>query len=431
VGHRVAIIGGGYAGLACAVELADAGVPVTVFEAAKQLGGRARRVDHRGLALDNGCHILLGAYRETLRLVERVAPGASDRLLLRVPLQLEIHGRFSLRAPRLLAPLHTLAAIVGARGIGSREKLAATRFMLAQRRAGFRLARDETVDALLTRHGQTGAAAEYLWRPLCVAALNTPSADASAQVFLNVLRDGLNADRRASDLLLPRCDLSILFPERAAACIEAREGRIRTGCGIETITATGDAIALNAQGERFEFSHVVCAVQPARAAALLERLEGFADTVARLRQFTYQPIYSVYLQYPCSVVLPHVMTGMSGGLGHWAFDRERLCGQRGLLAVVISGSGPHEAFAHHDLANRLHQELSAVLPRLPEPVWHRVIAEKRATFSCIPGLRRPAQRTPLDGLLLAGDYTDAEYPATIEAAVKSGVQCARLVLKES
>jgi hydroxysqualene dehydroxylase len=429
VDHRVGIIGGGYAGLAAAVELASAGVPVTLLEAARQLGGRARRVEHRGLALDNGCHILLGAYRDTLRLIERVDPGAIGRALLRLPLQLEIHGRFSLRAPRLPAPLHLFAALLGARGIGAREKLSAIRFMFAQRRAAFRLARDETVDSLLALHGQRGDAAEYLWRPLCVAALNTPSSDASAQVFLNVLRDGLNSDREASDLLLPRSDLSALFPDKAAAYVKARNGAIRLGCNVETIEPDKGQIAVAAGGARMAFSRVICAVPPQRAAALLEPLPQFADTVAQLRQFAFQPIYSTYLQYPGSVTLPCPMTGMTGGLGHWAFDREHLCGQRGLLAVVISGPGPHEALARQDLARRMHEELRVILPRLPEPLWHRVIAEKRATFSCTPGLRRPGQRTHVPGLFLAGDFTIAEYPATIEAAVRSGVQCARLVLQ--
>ncbi|MDO9065224.1 MAG: FAD-dependent oxidoreductase, partial [Sulfuricella sp.] len=216
---KVAVIGAGYAGLAAAVELAAQGVPVTVFEAARQLGGRARRVDYRSMALDNGQHIFLGAYRETLRLM-RMAGADPAALLLRLPLQLVIPGRFSLQAAPLPAPLHLALALLTARGLTWGERLSAVRFMSAMRRRNFRLNDDIGAGKMLAMHGQTGNLRRYLWEPLCIAALNTPLDAASAQIFLNVLRDSLAGSRADSDMLLPLANLTHLFPEHAAAFIE-------------------------------------------------------------------------------------------------------------------------------------------------------------------------------------------------------------------
>src|SRR5262245_61483841 len=135
---NVAVIGGGYAGMAAAVTLAEQKVPVTVFEAARTLGGRARRVEHDGLALDNGLHILIGAYSETLRLM-RLVGADPERQLLRLPFAWQVHERLSLKAAALPAPLHLLAGLLAARGIPLTERLAALRFIAAMRRAGYAL----------------------------------------------------------------------------------------------------------------------------------------------------------------------------------------------------------------------------------------------------------------------------------------------------
>src|SRR5688572_2255670 len=169
---NVAVIGGGYAGLAAAVTLAEQRVPVTLYEAAKMLGGRARRVEHRDLPLDNGLHILVGAYTETLRLMRQVGADP-DELLLRVPLTWIVHERFALRAASLPAPLHLLAGLVTARGATLADRAGAAGFMMRMRRRDYALERDTTVDALIQSQGET--LKRMLWRPLCVSALNTPS----------------------------------------------------------------------------------------------------------------------------------------------------------------------------------------------------------------------------------------------------------------
>lgn len=424
---NVAVIGGGYAGMAAAVTLAERGVPLSLFEAAARLGGRARRVEYRDTKLDNGLHVLIGAYRETLRLIHLVA--GSTNGVLKLPLDWHIHRTFRLRAAPLPAPLHIAVALLTARGATLAARLAAARFFYSVRRQGFRLARDVSVASLLARHRQPEPIMRLLWRPLCIAALNTPLEEASAQIFLNVLRDSLGADRTASDIVLPRCDLTALFPEPAARYVTERSGKILLDHTVSRVTRSAEGFHIDSRGGHGPYSHVICALPPYRVSAVaggLPGLRALCETVDRLR---YQPISSIFLQYSAPVRLPSPMLGLANGITHWLFDREALCGQRGLIAAVISTAGPHQSLDQESLARRVHEEIDRAVGPLPPLQWHRVITEKRATFACTVGLERPPCRTPLDGFYLAGDYTAGDHPATLEAAVRSGIECARAIIE--
>lgn len=424
----VAIIGAGYAGMAAAVALADRGIPVTVFEAAAVLGGRARRVTVHDTALDNGLHILIGAYSETLRLIEQVAPGRDH--FLRAPLDLQIHGRFRLRAPAWPAPLHLLAALLTAQGLTLSDKFAAARFIRAMKACDYRLAQDGTVAALLAEHRQPVVLIKYLWSPLCVAALNTPIARASAQVFLHVLRDSLGAGRAASDLLLARVDLSALFPEPAADYVRARSGTIELNAPVERVMpdgTDGGGFMVQVRGATRRFDRIICAVAPHRAADLLADIPALGTARHQIGALQYEPIHSIWLQFDGRVCLPSPMTGIDGSPAQWLFDRERLCGQRGLIGAVISASEEHVGEAQDTLAQRVCADLAVQFGPLPPLAWHQVIAEKRATFSCTPDLARPASLTDCPGFYLAGDYVASDYPATIESAVRSGIITAALI----
>jgi squalene-associated FAD-dependent desaturase len=349
--------------------------------------------------------------------------------LLRLPLDWHIHGCFRLRVPALPAPLHLAAALLTARGLNFGARLAAAKFIRALHAQRFHLEEDTSVAHLLADHGQHDATVRYLWRPLCTSALNTPVEQASARAFLNVLRDGLGIERRNSDILVARRDLTALFPEPAAQYVRDRGGEILLGHTVSAVSLDDGMFGVAARGSRLEFTHVICALSPHRllpAITDLPQLKPVAATVARLQ---YQPIYSVYLQYSGRIRLPAPMVGLAGGLAHWVFDREAICRQRGLVAAVISTAGPHQDLTQDELARRIHAEVAQHFGPLPPPSWHRVIAEKRATFASTVGVERPAQHTALPGFYLAGDYTASDYPATIEGAVRSGVQSARAVLE--
>lgn len=427
VATPVAIIGGGYAGMAAAVELAARGYPVDVFEASRTLGGRARAVESAELStlgsVDNGQHILVGAYTETLRLM-RLAGADPERLLKRIPLRFEFPGEFLLRAPRLPAPLHTAFALLGARGLDWREKWAAICLMQGLKRSDFRIALDITVSAWLDRHQTPSRQRRLLWEPLCIAALNTPAERASAQVMANVLRDSLASHRAASDMLLPQVDLSALFPEPAARFVCAKGGTVRRGQRVTALIREGNEWLLETADKettRSHYSQVIVAVAPYHLAALIPELAPLVE------HFEWEPIVTCYLAYPPEVRLSGPMLGVADGMTQWFFDRGALCGQTGLIAAVISARGRHLDLPADQLQAVIHRELQNIVPGLPAPLHGRIITEKRATFACIPNLKRPPSDTGLPGLWLAGDFVAGDYPATLEGAVRSGIHAARQI----
>ncbi|WP_417568537.1 hydroxysqualene dehydroxylase HpnE [Massilia aerilata] len=439
---KVAVVGGGWAGCAAGVELASKGARVTLFEAARMLGGRARAVQAKEALLDNGQHIMLGAYAETLALLRRVGVAERDALL-RLPLQMRYppgSGLMDFVAPRLPAPLHMLAALLRATGLEREDKLALARFSTSARWMKWGLDTDCSVAELLARFDQTPRLTRLMWRPLCLAALNTAIERASANVFLAVLRDSLGARRKDSDMLLPRVLLDALFPEAARRYIEERGGRVACGARVDTIARLDGGWQVGACLGAAGFDAVVLATPAWQSAALVRPLAGLEALGARLDAFDYEPISTVYLQYAPGLRLPLPFCALlddpaRGAWGQFVFDRGQLGpgqdrGQDGLLAVVISAALDAAKLAQDELARLVAVQLAAAFrqPALAEPRWSRVLTEKRATFACTPGLDRPGNATGLDGLFLAGDYTAGDYPATLEMAVRSGAAAARLAL---
>jgi squalene-associated FAD-dependent desaturase len=446
--RSVAVVGGGWAGCAAALELLAQGCEVTLHEAARALGGRARAVQARGRVLDNGQHILLGAYRDSLALMRRVGLDP-DATLLRLPLQMRYPpasgpGGASLLdfvAPRLPAPLHVLVALLRAQGLEHADKLALARFSTSARWMDWHLKVDCSVVELLERFDQTPRLYRLLWRPLCIAALNTDPQQASARVFLAVLRDSLGARRAASDMLLPRVLLDALFPEAAHRHLDAGGARVLLGSRVESLTPLADdgwRVVAGGIDERHDA--VVLATAPWQSADLLRPLPDTGALVSRLDALAYEPICTVYLQYAPGVRLPLPFCALlddpdAGLWGQFAFDRGQFeTGQDGLLAVVVSSAGRAIALEQAQLADAVARQLAEAFdqPLLAAPAWTQVIAEKRATFACTPGLDRPGNDSGIEslaGLLLAGDYTACDYPATLESAVRSGLAAAALASK--
>ena len=425
---RIAIIGGGYAGMAAAATLASHNIPVTVFESAKQLGGRARGVLQHDTQLDNGQHILLGCYHNTLKLIELVG-GNIAQDFQRLPLQLTLHKQFELKAPHLPAPLHLLIGFLQAKGLSYSARLRAARFMLAMRLCKFKLVQDMSALDLLRSYRQDDELIRLLWEPICISALNTPVQKASAQVLLNVLRDSLNGSRADSDMLLPRLDFSALFPERAASFINSHGGKVLLSHSLEAINRIDHAFELVTSQGSYNFDHVICAASPSSTARLFKQIPPLDKLAVQIEAIPYQPIYTVYLQYPANVRLPQPMLGLDRCISQWLFDRGQIAAQQGLIAVVISAEGIHQDLSQEQLSQKVIAELNEHLNINEVPLWHQVIAEKRATFSCEVNLSRPSHLTPVSNLLLAGDFTAGEYPATLEGAVMSGIRCANVIIE--
>jgi hydroxysqualene dehydroxylase len=427
---RVAIIGGGWAGLAAAAELTAKNIPVTVYEAAREAGGRARKIHYNDLDLDNGQHILLGAYSECLRLMKLC--GVAEDALLRLPLEWFFHPGFLIQsnglAAKLPAPLDLLGAFIKAKGMTPTQKFSVMRFMTVMKLRGFKLKQDTTVAALLDAHEQTGKLRDCLWEPLCVSALNTPIKLASAQIFLNVLRDGLFGGKGDSDMLIPQKNLGAIFPQPVLDYVAQHGGEIRAGISVAEIKSLASGFSVVTREDEQNFTHIICAAGPHQLAYLIETIVDLQPTLRQIEALEYEPIVTVYIQYNQILKIDHAMTGFSGGVVQWIFDREKLSGHKGLLAAVISASGTHREWAGDVLAEQVIAEIAQTFPQLGAPLWHKVITEKRATFSCRPNMQRPQNGTPLKNFYLAGDYTHSDYPGTLEGAVRSGVNCAQLII---
>ncbi len=415
--QRVAVVGAGWAGLAAAVRATEAGHAVTLFEMAGQAGGRARAVAAGGLALDNGQHILIGAYSRTLALMRSVGANP-DALLCRLPLVLRYPDGRGLRLPPGPAWLGFGRAVAGCVGWSLRDRISLLAVAAGWAARRFRCAPALTVDALC--HGLTPAVRELLIDPLCVAALNTQASEASASVLLRVLRDALFGGAGAADLLLPRRPLSALLPEPAMRWLAARGAALHPGQRIVEITRSEERWALAGR----EFDAVVLACSAAEAARLtLHIAPGWSARAAALR---YEPIITVYLQCPGARLAEPMMALAENpdAPAQFAFDHGALGATPGVFAFVISGARRWvDAGLDVAAAATLKQAVAAFPPGTwPQPpALLRVLAEKRATFRCTPGLARPpAAVSP--GLWAAGDYIDGPYPATLEGAVRSGEQ---------
>lgn len=431
---RVAVVGGGWAGLAAAVAATEGGARVSLFEAAHALGGRARRlVLHRadGLAcpLDNGQHILIGAYRDTLGLMQHLGVAPLD-VLQALPLSLRFADGRGLQVPRWAAgwraPFDALAAIATARGWGWGDRLALLRATLRWRRAGFTCPPDATVAGICL--DVSPRVMEELIEPLCVSALNLPAAQASGTVFLRVLRDALFGE--ATDgiapaaLLLPRADLSTLLPDAAERWLIERGQSVHVGARVETIAPDEGRWRIElAEGTHAHFDRVVWATTaPAAARALATVAPDWARTAAAVE---HTAITTVYAWAP-TARLPAPMVALRGGPAQFAFDRGALSprepGVQGVMALVISASqGEREALQAAAIAQAQSQLGIRLLPL-------QTVTEKRATFTCAPGLQRPpAEVAP--GLWAAGDHVDGPYPATLEGAVRSGLAAGNLAVE--
>ena len=429
------MIGGGIAGLSAAVTLASQGIKVTLLDAAAQLGGRARSVaiefNSQVHQLDNGQHIMLGAYRETLNLLQKI--GVNEKYaFLRLPLNLETRAGgqtvFKLAPPAWLpAPFIQLIGFLCCQGLTWHERISTIKLMLRLKKSNYQLITDEPLADYLQKNAQTNNVVTLLWEPLCLAALNTPIHLASTKVFLNVLRDTFNK-KTDSDFLLPKLDLSQLFSQPIAHYLKQHNATILHNKRVKNITQNTNGYSISTKEESFEASHVIIAMSPVRLRNVIGDLPKLKDIAEQTDSYSYQPITTIYLQYQPNATLSAPMLGLAGGLSQWVFDRGALCGQNGLMAVIISAEGKHQEFTQEALALKVAQELKATFPQLDKPLWHKVIAEKRATFSCNVNLPRPANSTLYPNLFIAGDYTYADYPATIEGAVRSGVSAANLII---
>jgi len=441
---RALVLGAGFAGLAAAVELAARGIQVTVCEARRHLGGRARSFEDpaTGAVVDNGQHAMLGCYHETLAFLARV--GADGDLVRQASLRIDfvdpVHGRGTLACPPWPSPLHTLGGLLGYRLLSRQDRLralyAGVRLLHYRRQRQTWLAR-VTVADLLQQLGQSAPARRCFWDPLVLATLNEEPGRAAAAPLAEVLARAFFASRRDAAFVLSRVGLSELYADRAQRFIEARGGSVLTGAKATGLIVRDGRCAgvVLRDGRRIEAAGCISALPPRALLALLPPVLQPPG----LERFLPSPIVSVHLWLD-RPVLPAAFLGLLGTTTHWVFSRSRLAADASprveraatsarpsggeLVSAVISAGRTQLAWDSRTVVERTVADLRAAVPAARDAMLERSIVVKEREATTAPTVEverlRPPAETALEGLWLAGDWTATGLPPTIESAVVSG-----------
>jgi len=438
----ILIIGGGWAGLSAAIELVDNGKNVCLIESAKQLGGRAREVQVKQIRVDNGTHIMIGAYTETLRLIQKVYPSPGTykekdglkRESLALNYKQNQKPAINLPCVPLPAPFNIIGSFLFARGLSLKDKFCVLALGTKIKLNLIKLPTDLALQDFFEQQKQTEAIIKNIWEPLCLAIMNTPIKQASTEIFLHVLKESFFKSRRASDLLFFKTTLSEIFPIPATKYITQHKGEILLEQKALSISKENNFYLVTTPSLELQAKHIIIATPPPAASKLLTELNAqqtLDSLISSLNQFSYQTICTVYLQYPETIQCERSMQGFLGSTSQWLFDKN-LTGQPGWVSIIISSAGPHLEMYNPELIKTITDELTAFYPHWPEPLDAFVIREKRATFTASVNINRirPTNKTAMSNIWLAGDYTNTQYPATLEGAVRSGLQCAQQILAE-
>lgn len=425
--YDVAIVGGGFAGLSTATALAEQGHRVIVLEARPRLGGRASSFTDpaTGERVDNGQHLLIGGYHETFRFLRRI--GASNAIALQPRLTVDFVDRDGvlsrLRSRSLPAPLHLFGGIMTWSALDWRDRLSALRMGPAVRAHGGRSPSIPagTVRQWLQQHGQTTRLIDLLWEPLAVATLNESIDVAAPGPFASVLARMFGARTTDSALALPTRPLAEMYAEPARRYLERHGSAVDVnaparidGAGRATVTVRGEMVPCRA---------IVCAVPWYALPDAVDPAGPLATTLDAARQTPASPIVTVNAWFD-RPVMETTFLGLPGRTMQWVFDKRAMVGEDAShLSMIASAAGSLVDRSNSEIIELAMTELRDALPAVRGAALRRAIAvrEKTATFSVASGLpARPATRTRVPGLFLAGDWIDTGLPATIESAVVSG-----------
>jgi squalene-associated FAD-dependent desaturase len=425
------IIGGGCAGFSAATALADRGARVLLVEARPGLGGRATsfRDPETGERVDNGQHILMGCYTDTLRFLDRI--GASDRVRWQSGLKVAMIDRRGhesvLALPSLPSPLHLLGGVLAWDALTWRERfsvLSASAAVHPAKAGHHNSSPTETVRQWLTRIGQAPRLCELFWEPLALAALNQSIDQAEASTFIRVLERVFGPDPSAAALVMPAVPLDAMYVEPSLDYLARHGGDVRVNAPAR-IVIDGDRVrGVRVRDEVIESSSVISTVPWFSFNALFDALPPeLRDTAANAARLASLPIVTVNLWFDGPVMRDQLI-GLPGRHFQWVFDRRAIVGgDRSHLSLISSGAEALVAQSNDALVTTALREVREALPAARTAPLRRGLAvrEKRSTFSLAPDAPpRPGMHTPIDGLLLAGDWIQTGLPATIESAVVSG-----------
>lgn len=447
------IIGGGFAGLAAAVTLAERGIRVSLFERRPILGGRAYSTHDSttGDVIDNGQHLMMGCYKYTLEFLKKIK---TDHLLhfqeeMRVDFA-DLNGKhYSLKAPNLPSPLHLLAALFRLKSLSFREKWAIGRAMSAAKKLNPHdlIALDSiTAEQWLYLLKQPRETFIKFWEPLILATINEIPAFSSAKLLAVVLREALLKDKKDSLMVLSKVGLSDLYTDAAQKFIEAHGGKVFTRKGISKIVTKNSKVEkiILEDGSEEQADYYLNSTPPDAFVSMLDEETQSKPFFARFKKINFSPILAINLWFD-RPILKETFVGLIDAPIHWIFNKGMILstslyegegsGERSngnhYLSLVISGAHQLKEMSHEELLKTALQNLYKAYPESRQAVLkhHRILKELNATPSFGPGSikLRPEIKTPLSNLLLIGDWTATGLPATIEGAVKSGVTAANLV----
>lgn len=439
---KAVVLGGGFAGLAAGVALAERGVDVTVCEAKNRLGGRAYSFHdaQSGTVVDNGQHAMMGCYTATLDFLRRI--GAADKIVRQPNLRVDmVHpqlGAGAIACPGWPSPLHMLAGIARYRLLSKRERALALyaggQLMLMRRRKDARL-RTQTVTQVLIALRQSPHARQCFWDPVVVATLNELSDRACAAPFVEVLARAFFASRADSQFVLPKVGLSDLYVGDATRVIERAGGRVETGAQATGLVVRDDQVTgvTLRDGRTVEADACISTLPPRALAPILPPALAETAPLRDVARLDASPIVSTHLWLD-RPVLGGDFVGLLGTTTQWAFNRTRLTGEGAgegeFVSAVISAGRDVVAWDGDRVAGQVMDDLRTLLPAARTAMVRRaiVVKEKHATMSVTPEAEalRPGPVTPLRRFLLAGDWTATGLPATIESAVLSGERAAGL-----
>ena len=430
------ILGGGFAGLSCAVALAEAGRKVLVLEKKAHLGGRAYSFDGpAGLSVDNGQHLFMGCYRATRRFLRTI--GTEDKLDLYHDIVVD-YAEPGGRKDRLAcsswlpAPLHLAAGLLGLTGVPLRDKTALLAFdvaLTAMKKGEIPGAVEKlTVRQWLTSLGLSRTFQTRFFDPAAVGILNEKPETASAAGFVQALREIFFAGREASRFALAKTGLSELYADAARGFVEARGGRVISAAKAVGLIEEGGRVrgAVTDSGSRFEADSVVSTLPPwdLKKLPLPAPLRGSWETLVPA------PIVGATLKLDRPVMTERFV-GMLNTETHWVFNKTRIHGLSGAgqtLAVVISGAHEQIGYSPERILQAATRDLSSCLPAFSKAkvLASKVVKEPFATLSPVPGSepKRPPPGSGMPGFLFAGDWTRTGLPATIESACVSGYAAA-------
>jgi hydroxysqualene dehydroxylase len=439
-GTRLAVVGAGWAGISAAVWARAVGLRPMVFEAARQLGGRARAVSmeigEQRVQVDNGQHLMMGAYTESIALHDLVmqaqSPSEVKPAFERTAFALDAVSGWSMRCGNQPAPWHLALGLLRAKGIPWIERLRMVWQLERLKRRAWQMESGLLVSQWMRGTGQSEWLRRELWGPLCVATLNTPAEQACAQTFAHILRDTLGASSSAIETLFAQPTLSAFIPEPAEHWMRRHDVELRLGAPVRSISPAGTQWQISTADGDTLVDQVILSTPPRQSLRLLQ--DGpVASSAQWLAEFNMLPIASVYLAWPVHLApaLPAWLmlkeSTHEAQFGQWLFRRDIQANMQ-LACVVVSAAGRVSGLAREALVdgviNQVVEQLSTYLGRpCPAPAASRLALDPQATFACTAHRPKPDHATLhriWPGLWLAGDYCWPQYPATLESAVRSG-----------